>query len=98
MSDSRDTLRATLRKPLNADIDRLASHGIPFSGAAYPEKSAYPPEDELLHYSGNENVAGYCEKAMPARAAIERWARAFSGYTYYAALSQAADEDGAERA
>ena len=50
----------------SADIDWLASHGVPFSGAAYLEKAAYPPEDKFLYYSGNENVAGYREKAMPA--------------------------------
>jgi 3-oxo-5alpha-steroid 4-dehydrogenase len=91
---------STLRRYCNgssADIDWLASHGVPFSGAAYLEKTAYPPEDKFLYYSGNENVAGYREKAMPAPRGHRTVGTGFSGYAYYAALSQAADKAGVER-
>jgi len=81
----------------SADIDWLASHGVPFGGAAYLEKAAYPPEDKFLYYSGNENVAGYREKAMPAPRCHRTVGTGFSGHAYYAALSQAADKAGVER-
>ncbi|MGE0384464.1 MAG: FAD-binding protein [Gammaproteobacteria bacterium] len=72
------------------DIDWLAAQGVQFSGTAFLEKTAYPPDGKYLYYSGNEQVEGYREHARPAPRGHRTVGSGFTGPAYFAALRTSA--------
>lgn len=83
---------ATLRRFCEGSAEELEwvrSHGVNFSGAAYVEKTSFPPEDRFLYYSGNENLPSYAAVAKPAPRGHRTVGRGWTGKDYYAALNRA---------
>lgn len=77
------------------DVAWLAGHGVPFSSALIPGKTAYPPDDKYLYHSGNEKVASYSARAKPAPRGHRTVGTGFTGYVFFAKLREAVDRAGA---
>ena len=91
---SSDTLQRFCDGSRN-DVQWLVSHGVPFSGAAVLGKTAYPPDDKYLYFSGNEKVAAYSAKAKPAPRGHRAIGTGFTGYVFFAKLQEAVSQSGA---
>lgn len=82
----------TLRKFCEGSADDLKwiqQHGVKYSGAAYLEKTSFPPEDRFLYYSGNENLPKYAAVAKPAPRGHQAVGSGWTGKDYFAKLEQA---------
>jgi 3-oxo-5alpha-steroid 4-dehydrogenase len=91
---SNDTLRRFCEGSRD-DVRWLASHGVPFSGDAVLGKTAYPPDDKYLYFSGNEKVAAYAAQAAPAPRGHRAVGTGFTGYVFFARLQEAVIRSGA---
>lgn len=79
----------------NANLEWLETHGVPFSSAAYTEKTAMPPEGKFLYYSGNEKVPEYSVHSKPAPRGHRAVGKGlWTGYVFFAALEEAARKAG----
>lgn len=88
-----DTLRRFCEGS-NADIEWLASHGVPFDSTAFTEKTAYPPDGFFLYYSGNEKVPSYARVAKPAPRGHRAVGAGYSGHAYFTPIRAAAEAAG----
>lgn len=77
------------------DVEWLAAHGVPFSGAVVTGKTAYPPDDKFLYHSGNEKVASYRAKATPAPRGHRTVGIGFTGYVFFEKIRDAVEKSGA---
>lgn len=77
------------------DVTWLGEQGVRFSGEAVTEKTAYPPDDKFLYYSGNEKVASYKAVSAPAPRGHRTVGTGFTGYAFFAALRNAVEKSGA---
>ncbi len=84
---------ATLRRFCEGSADELEwveSHGVPFSGAAYLKKTAFPPDPYYLFYSGNEMIPKYKAISRPAPRGHRPATTGFGGHIHFAKLRDAA--------
>lgn len=87
----------TLRKFCDESAGDLAwvqTHGVEYSGAAYLEKTSFPPEDRFLYYSGNENLPKYAAVAKPAPRGHQAVGTGWTGKDYFGKLRQAVMKSG----
>ncbi|KRB86797.1 hypothetical protein ASE00_01690 [Sphingomonas sp. Root710] len=88
---------ATLRKFCDGSAEDLAwiqRHGGEYSGAAYLEKTSFPPEGRYLYYSGNENIARYAAVAKPAPRGHQHVGTGWTGKDYFGKLRKAVEAAG----
>ncbi|MEZ5656629.1 MAG: FAD-binding protein [Sphingobium sp.] len=88
---------ATLRKFCEGSAKDLAwiqRHGGEYSGAAYTQKTSFPPEDRFLYYSGNENLPKYAAVAKPAPRGHQHVGSGWTGKDYFGKLRQAVEAAG----
>jgi len=76
------------------DVEWLVGHGVPYSGRAYLEKAALPPEGYYLYYSGNEKHPKFKAVATPVPRGHRPAVPGFGGHVYYAKLREAAMKTG----
>lgn len=91
---SEDTLRRFCEGSAG-DLAWLEGHGVGFSGDAVLGKTAYPPDDKFLYYSGNEKLEPYRSQAEPAPRGHRAVGTGFTGYAFFAALREAVERSGA---
>lgn len=88
---------ATLRRFCDESAATLAwleQAGVPFEASLCPFKTSYPPNRYYLYFSGNEEVAGYRERAKPAPRGHRAKGRGISGLTLFRALRKAVVQRG----
>lgn len=73
-----------------AELAWVESHGVPFSGAVYLKKTAYPPDPYYLFYSGNEMIPAFKAKSKPAPRGHRPATTGFGGHLHYSRLREAA--------
>ena len=84
-----ETLRAFCEGS-NDDIEWLDRQGVPHGGNAFEEKTAFPPNDHFLYYSGNEKMPAFAAKARPAPRGHRTAVNGFGGHLLYEKLRESA--------
>ena len=74
----------------NADIEWLVGLGVPYGGKVFEEKTAFPPDNFYLYYSGNEKVPAYAAVARPAPRGHRVAVNGPGGGVYFSKLREAA--------
>lgn len=74
----------------NGDVEWLSGHGVPYGSNAFEEKTAFPPDNYWLYYSGNEKMPAYAEKATPAPRGHRVAHKGFAGHLHFRKLREAA--------
>lgn len=79
----------------NGNLEWLERHGVPFSGEAFLEKTAMPPEGKFLYYSGNEKAPRYAGEARPAPRGHRTVGKGmWTGRVFFDALRRAVEKSG----
>ncbi|CAN5391356.1 FAD-binding protein [soil metagenome] len=84
-----DTLRRFCETS-NDDIEWVDGHGVPHGGNAFLEKTAFPPDNHWLYYSGNEKMPAFAARAVPAPRGHRVAINGFGGHLHFAKLREAA--------
>jgi 3-oxo-5alpha-steroid 4-dehydrogenase len=84
-----DTLRRYCEGSAD-DLEWLEQYGVPHNGNVFEEKTAFPPNDYFLYYSGNEKMPAFAAKAKPAPRGHRTAINGFGGHLHFARLRQAA--------
>lgn len=79
-----------------ANFEWLRAMGCPFPRSGQVVKTALPPEDCTLYFSGNELCAPYCERAVPAPRGHRPLGRGLTGHLMTTALRGRARELGVD--
>ena len=74
----------------NEDIEWLDRQGVPHGGNAFEEKTAFPPNDYFLYYSGNEKMPAFASIAKPAPRGHRTGVNGFGGHVLYKKLRESA--------
>lgn len=74
----------------NDDIEWLDRQGVPHGGNAFEEKTAFPPNDYFLYYSGNEKMPAFAAVAKPAPRGHRTAINGFGGHLLYKKLRESA--------
>jgi 3-oxo-5alpha-steroid 4-dehydrogenase len=69
----------------------LVAHDVPYSSAAYTEKTLYPPDGKFLYYAGNEKMPAFAAKAVPAPRGHRAVGTGLTGHVYFAAIAASAE-------
>jgi 3-oxo-5alpha-steroid 4-dehydrogenase len=72
------------------DIDWLDSHGVPHGSNAFEDKTAFPPDNHFLYYSGNEKMPHFAARAKPAPRGHRVAINGFGGKVLYSKLRESA--------
>ena len=76
------------------NMEWVAGFGVPYSGKAWHDKCALPPNGYYLYYTGNEKHPKFDGVAKPAPRGHRVVADGFGGHVHFAKLSAAAREMG----
>lgn len=72
------------------DIDWLDCHGVPHGSNAFEDKTAFPPDNYFLYYSGNEKMPSFAARAKPAPRGHRTAVNGFGGKILYSKLRESA--------
>jgi 3-oxo-5alpha-steroid 4-dehydrogenase len=84
---------ATLRRFCEGsrdDIDWLDRQGVPHGTHVFEEKTAFPPDNYFLYYSGNEKMPAFAAVAKPAPRGHRTAVNGFAGHVYFNRLRESA--------
>lgn len=74
----------------NGDMEWLDAQGVPHGSNAFEDKTAFPPDNHFLYYSGNEKMPEFASKAKPAPRGHRTAVNGFGGQVYFAKLRESA--------